>query len=168
MVKCPECNTEISSKAESCPKCGHKHAKTSGCAKVAAIAIGIAVLFGIYMSNEIDDVNAKTAAREAQRRAALTPEQKSAEDAAKATSKEREDAQFVCQDFVRKTLQDPDSAQLADYHTYPTEHQKDGSWRIQVSGRARNGFNAMRELYVNCHVRLNGGNWRALSMQEVH
>src|SRR5690606_34728933 len=34
MTKCSECGTEISTKAEACPKCGAKQVRTSGCAKV--------------------------------------------------------------------------------------------------------------------------------------
>lgn len=34
MTKCKECQTEISTTADACPKCGAKQVRTSGCAKV--------------------------------------------------------------------------------------------------------------------------------------
>lgn len=39
MTKCKECGNEISTKAESCPKCGAKRPKSSGCAIVVAFVL---------------------------------------------------------------------------------------------------------------------------------
>ena len=47
MTKCKECQTEISTTADSCPKCGAKQVRTSGCAKVALwffIIVGVLVV----------------------------------------------------------------------------------------------------------------------------
>lgn len=43
LVKCKECGTEISDKAEACPKCGAKPPKTSGC--TVLLALGFAFFF---------------------------------------------------------------------------------------------------------------------------
>ena len=43
MTKCKECQTEISTTADACPKCGAKQVRTSGCAKVVLWFIGIVV-----------------------------------------------------------------------------------------------------------------------------
>ncbi len=43
MTKCKECQTEISTTADACPKCGAKQVHTSGCAKVVLWFIGIIV-----------------------------------------------------------------------------------------------------------------------------
>jgi len=48
MTKCSECGTEISTKADACPKCGAKQVRTSGCAKVVlAFFVVIAALMVI-------------------------------------------------------------------------------------------------------------------------
>lgn len=45
IIKCKECGGQISTKAEACPKCGAKMpARTSGCAWIAAIFIGLPVI----------------------------------------------------------------------------------------------------------------------------
>jgi hypothetical protein len=43
MIKCKECGAEISTKADACPKCGAKQVRTSGCAKIVLVAIGLFV-----------------------------------------------------------------------------------------------------------------------------
>jgi len=47
MTKCKECGTDISTKADACPKCGAKQVRTSGCAKFALGAIIFFVLVSI-------------------------------------------------------------------------------------------------------------------------
>lgn len=37
LIKCKECNNEISDKAKTCPKCGAKNKRPSGCLKLIAI-----------------------------------------------------------------------------------------------------------------------------------
>jgi hypothetical protein len=46
MTKCKECGTDISTKADACPKCGAKQIRTSGCAKVA---LGF-IIFFVFVS----------------------------------------------------------------------------------------------------------------------
>ena len=45
MTKCKECQTDISTTADACPKCGAKQVRTSGCAQVFLWFIGIVVVF---------------------------------------------------------------------------------------------------------------------------
>lgn len=47
IINCKECGTQISTKAESCPKCGAKQVKTSGCAKFVLIIFGIGFVFAL-------------------------------------------------------------------------------------------------------------------------
>lgn len=47
MTKCKECGNEISTKADACPKCGAKQVRTSGCAKVVLIFLGLMAFFAI-------------------------------------------------------------------------------------------------------------------------
>jgi hypothetical protein len=43
MTKCKECGHEISTTADACPKCGAKQVRTSGCAKVVLVFLGLIV-----------------------------------------------------------------------------------------------------------------------------
>ena len=43
MTKCKECGGEISTKADACPRCGAKQVRTSGCAKIVLIFLGLMV-----------------------------------------------------------------------------------------------------------------------------
>jgi hypothetical protein len=47
MTRCKECGNEISTKADSCPKCGAKQVRTSGCAKVVLGFIVLIVLLSV-------------------------------------------------------------------------------------------------------------------------
>lgn len=47
MTKCKECGSEISTKAEACPKCGAKVTKSSGCATAIIGFIGLIALFSV-------------------------------------------------------------------------------------------------------------------------
>jgi tRNA_anti-like len=48
MTKCKECGTDISTKADACPKCGAKQVQTSGCAKVV-LAVVIFLVFALIV-----------------------------------------------------------------------------------------------------------------------
>lgn len=54
LVKCHECNAEISDTAKACPQCGAKLKKPSGCA--AKVAIGLVLL--IVVSSAVTKCNA--------------------------------------------------------------------------------------------------------------
>lgn len=43
LIKCKECNNEISDKAKNCPKCGAKNKQPSGCLKLFGILFVMAV-----------------------------------------------------------------------------------------------------------------------------
>ena len=48
LIKCKECGTEISSKAEACPKCGAKNVKHYGCGTIIIILIVVAIFTSIF------------------------------------------------------------------------------------------------------------------------
>ena len=50
MGKCPDCGTEVSRSAKSCPKCGKVLKKKKGCGKSILITLGILVGVGILSS----------------------------------------------------------------------------------------------------------------------
>lgn len=81
--------------------------------------------------------------------------------------KEMSGAKYACHEFVLSSLHDPKSAELEKGYRHPIEKLKDGSYRVQVSGQARNGFNAMRMISVNCTTRLAGDRWVALKLQQL-
>jgi hypothetical protein len=47
MTKCKECGADVSNKAAACPRCGAKQVHTSGCAKIALVAIILIVFMAI-------------------------------------------------------------------------------------------------------------------------
>lgn len=59
-------------------------------------------------------------------------------------------ARFACREYVKLNLHDPDSAEFGLYRSFPITHKKSGAVVVQVSLRARNGFNAMRQAVFNC------------------
>lgn len=44
LIKCPECNSEVSDKAKSCPNCGYKLKKTDTVAMILMIVVGVVVV----------------------------------------------------------------------------------------------------------------------------
>lgn len=104
--------------------------------------------YGISRSNE--------AQREAEaREAAKSPQQKALEAEARAKAERVSSAQYACGEFVTKSLHDPASAELGDFRKYPVIEGKSGMFTVQVSGRAKNGFNALRQISVKCITQRN-------------
>ncbi len=99
--------------------------------------------------------------------AAMTPGQRAAEKAAKDALAERTSARYACEVFVKRSLDDPDSAQFDDANTFPVREIKPHMYRVQVGLRARNGFNALRYARMNCYTSPAGGRWVALPIQQI-
>ena len=161
LIKCKECGKEISSEAEACPSCGRKKAKeTSG---VTWVVLGIIVI-GVYsaISN-----SGKSEDKEAARVAAMTPEQRASETKAKADSEQLSSARYACREFVKRSLNDPDAAQFDDTSGYFTEKQTVDKFRVEVTVRAKNGFNALRHITVNCVTQQTGGKWFPVFVKEI-
>jgi hypothetical protein len=122
-----------------------------------------------------------SAAAEQARVAKLTPEERALEQkrhedyvknqaavaAMEAEVATLDQARFVCVDFVKRTLRDPDSAEFRDYHRYFAVEQHPRQFDVQVRLRARNGFNALRMVTVDCVTRSSGDNWRAVSLRQI-
>lgn len=77
------------------------------------------------------------------------------------------DAQYACKTFVKKTLHDPDSAQFENHKSYPAS-VTDGVYRVMVQVRAKNGFNAMRNITMDCKTAHKDGNWIALNLKQLN
>ena len=87
LSSCKECGHQISSSAAACPQCGAKVRRTSTFTKIAAgffaLVFGVAVLSRCEQSKKHAEA-AEAARVEAQRVAALTPEQRASEATKKA------------------------------------------------------------------------------------
>lgn len=161
LVKCKECGKEISSNAQACPGCGRSKGKpTSVVTWIVASIFAIGVVGAILNSGKSEE-------QEATRLAAMTPEQRASEAKAKADSDQLSSARYACKEFVKRSLNDPDAAQFDDARTYFTEKQTADKFRVEVSVRAKNGFNALRHITVNCVTQQTGGNWVAVFVKEI-
>ncbi len=186
LVRCIECGKEISTQAEACPNCGRKWPKRTSVATWIVVAfLGFGVLMGIFAnisnSSKRDEQQATQAKAEeayAARLAAMTPAQRAAEikhDADMAAqiamvtkaNAEADGARYACKDFVKRSLNDPDAAQFDDASDYYIERQSGGRFLVQVKMRAKNGFNALRHIAVNCVTRRSGENWVAISVKQI-
>lgn len=148
LEKCKECGNEVSTTAVSCPKCGAKIQRTSMVTKLIAWLIGIIVLISIIanISNSNDEKN--RAAVEQSRRASLTLEQRTKEDAQKHAEAEihakeeiQKEARFQQTLRVVKTLKEamknPDSFQIDQALA------NDDGTLVCIVYRAQNSFGAI-------------------------
>ncbi len=135
-----------------------------------AILIGFAAIMALAVVGTAvqDRVGSDRAVAEAHRLAAMTPEQRAAEKAATEKAGRLTTAQSVCQEFVVKTLDDPRSAEFEDFRTFPAAEEKGDTFHVQVKLRARNGFNALRRVVIDCRTKRDmQGNWIALRLKEL-
>lgn len=162
---CPECSSSVSSSAKKCPHCG-KRLRHGILAQLLVVLVGFAVVFAVVARNSAESQQQADAAKEAKRVAALTPEQRAAETAAKEKSKRLEGAEYACEKFVKASLHDPGSAEFDVSH--PVKEEKGGVYFVQVQGRAKNALNATRRLVVNCRTTTDGkGSWTLVSLKEL-
>lgn len=174
LIKCHECGNEVSTEAKACPKCGatvripsqpKAPAKFSKVGWFAIGAIVIAASISQYQKNQLE-------AEKIQLEAKKTPEQRAAEakvkaaEAVLAAKENRLDlARIACKEFVTKTLHDAESAEFDDVR-YWAEEEKDGVFNVQVKLKAKNGFNALRKIIVDCKVQQTKDKWIALQIHE--
>jgi len=50
---------------------------------------------------------------------------------------------------------------------YFTQKQADGKYRVEVTVRAKNGFNALRHIAVNCVTQKSRENWLPVFVKEI-
>lgn len=127
------------------------------------IFLGLAAI-----GNAIQNATKQEAAKnETARRAALTPEQRAAEDAAKAKAKLLDRARAACHSALEKTLYDPDSAKLESMYSWYVEKRKDGTILVQPAGRAKNAFGAYIIGTWNCVTKPVGSDVVVLSLKQI-
>lgn len=162
LIKCHECGKEVSGEARQCPHCGAKRKKKAG--PIAWMFAGI-VLFSIIVIGPMTE--GQRDAAEAERRAALTPEQRTAEDAAIAKANRLSSARGACLITLKEQLHDPDSAQFGLTSNWYTSERKDGTILVQPVGRAKNAFGAYINSTWECVVRPEGTNIRVLALKQI-
>lgn len=156
LIKCKECGAKVSTTAKACPQCGASAPKqTSGCAWIALIFFGIPMIAGIaYQASTGPARKAEEAAKEAQRVAALSPEQKAEE----LRNSRVYSGKSACRINAKEVMKDPSSAEFVGYGSATAS--TDGSTvSVPVTYRAKNSFGAIVPSTVICTVRLNGEMW---------
>ncbi|MEZ5691161.1 MAG: hypothetical protein R3D71_05815 [Rickettsiales bacterium] len=147
LIKCKDCNKPVSGRAKICVHCGvrlRNHGFVNFILYIIFIPVIVITIF-IIIGALIQDKE---------------PSVMSATD-------ELNSAKYVCGEFVRRSLHDPDSADLEPSRSYPVETLKKGVYRVIVSLRAKNGFGAMRKSFFDCKTTLSSGNWVVLSIKEI-
>lgn len=122
--------------------------KIVGAFMVAVVGVAI-----VNMAGQ-PERQAQAAQTEAQRREALTPEARKAEDKAIAQAERFDTARGACLITVKKSLHDPASADIPSTRTWPAVDDDDGTVLVQSTLRARNGFGAMRTGVWACRVQI--------------
>jgi len=174
LIDCHECGKSISSKAKTCPQCGAKRKSHVGRLLLAYVILSI--ILGSGAKTMISIEKAEKDKLETARVAALTPEQRAAEmkqraseQKAQAEAGKETTAVYVCRDFIKKTLKDPDSVEFIGMSSEtPVTKEKDGLYKVGVAARAKNSFGATVPSVFLCRARYVGGdNWTLVSMKEA-
>lgn len=76
-------------------------------------------------------------------------------------------ARYACMEFLKRQMNDPDSAKFERRSEWPAVTNKDGTITVLVSGRAKNGFGAYILGQWLCAVRLVGREIRLDSIAQI-
>jgi len=164
LIKCHECEKEISDEAKTCPHCGAKPKTGMGIGKVLVLALFVLFVISMVMG-KISSENAEE--QESTRRSALTPAERATEDRIRAAAKKIPDARWACQQALIQSLHDPDSAKLERANTWYAENQKGGTVLVQPTGRAKNAFGAYIQGTWDCVTKQINGNTVVLSLKQI-
>ena len=165
LVKCKECGREHSTDAKACPNCGKR--RTSALTKVFAWFfgfVGLMTLWGMIQGQKASQESLQAAA---QRDAALSPEQRAAQEAAKAQEARFSSAPGARLIVLKRSLHDPDSAKLEATSRWLVEDRADGSVLVQPAARAKNAFGAYVNGVRNCVAKAEGGHVRIVSLDQI-
>ena len=125
LIKCKECGNEVSSKAETCPKCGARiAAKPMGCGSI----IGLVVL-GIIILASLSSIFSSTTP--------LPPPDTPGQAAAKKKQDEAVQRATVGAVALKKAMRDPESFKLESALVI------EGTGAVCYGYRAKNGFGGM-------------------------
>lgn len=135
---------------------------------VKAIAIGIGLLVFLMVAASLigNYQQQQNAESEQTRRAALTPEQRKAENQAAQLYVDRAKALIGCNELIKADLKDPSSAEfLYDADQAPVTKRADGRFDVQQRIRANNSFGALELKTVDCRVSNSNGEWKGRIVQ---
>ena len=135
LIKCGECDNEVSTEAKTCPKCGAKvkHKKpTSRTTKILGGLLGLSIIGGMLASQNAVETRKDA---DAARQAAMTPEQRAAEEAAKAKRTAQIQLAAAGAITLKKGMKDPAAFELTSLILKP-----DGTACYEFRGK--NSFGA--------------------------
>jgi hypothetical protein len=155
---CPNCRAQIESSASACPGCGRRR-RLFPWRWILALTLVSLVVF-VQIQSE------KKERTESERIEHLSPEQRAAAGELKERNDRLDQARLACEELVKKSLNDPDSARFQDYRTYYAEEIAPAQFRVDVQLSAKNGFNATRATLVECRVLRSGAKWSALALKQ--
>jgi predicted nucleic acid-binding Zn-ribbon protein len=122
LTSCGECGKQVSTTAEACPHCGFQRKqarKPVGCAAAIGIVFLVAITVGTLSTCREDRERQQIADAEAARRARMTPDQRAADDKARASTeaeKRRKDEAVnraaTYAHALRTAARDPDKFKL--------------------------------------------------------
>ena len=141
--------------------------RTSFVAKALAwffAGVGVLTVAAFFAGEQSREQNA---AAEAARRAALTPEQRAAEDKARRDAELMSSARYACRAELLRVMYDPDSAKLAPTYEWYIERRRDGTILVQPTGRAKNAFGGYVTGAWNCVVKPETDDVRVVSLRQI-
>jgi hypothetical protein len=114
MTKCKECGAEISTKADSCPQCGAKRKKNSGC---ALVLLGLLLLF-IVAAIVAPDAQSPTSTAPSAANTSSDSAEPAGEPAESPADRETREMVWMerGKDAARSKLKDPDSAKFQNVY----------------------------------------------------
>lgn len=130
LIKCHECEAQVSTEAKSCPSCGAKVRLPKK--KVGIVGIFLASVMGISIVGSV--LNQQEQDRQEEKK---SPEQKAAEEKAKLRIGQRDALTVAALKSIHDHLRNPESVQWGDVLV-----NDDGSV-ICIDYRAQNGFGGM-------------------------
>lgn len=158
--------------------------QTSVVTKILAIffagTFAMMILFGLIAMIQNDADRDAANAREAARRAALTPAQRTQEDsdrarveaerrAAEQLADALDTARGACLQMFERRLDDPDSAKYGRVTDWPAQQRKDGTVYVLPTIRAKNAFGAYRLANFECIVeRIDAGHVRVNALNQLN
>lgn len=166
LVRCPECDTQISDKAAACIKCGapvdltkireKKSNELLGWSVIGGIAIVIFIVYRLTTDSKPEKPWTP--------QVVLSPQEQAEKDRAEV----RVGVAYACRDFVKRSLRDPESAQFDGRNAdVPVTTQADGTFVALIKVRANNGFGGKNAAIFSCTLQLDAGTYRLAALKEI-
>jgi len=147
LINCKECNTEISTKAKTCPKCGAEVTKSVG-----LLGFAVVLFFGWLIFSTISTYNEHTDSAEASSQKIPKTAAELREEKIKRAFSAWDGSHIYLERWIKKNLKDPDS-----YDHMETRYGDKGDHiLVSTKYRARNGFGGMTIGQAVAKTRLDG------------